>query len=78
MKLINRPSKIDVVPLGNTLTFQRGYDLPTDKRVDGEYPVISSAGITGYHNQYKVDGEGIITGRYGTIGEMYYFSTSFS
>ena len=38
----------------------------------GPYPVISSAGISGFHNEYKVEGEGVVTGRYGTLGEMYY------
>jgi len=34
--------------------------------------VISSAGITGYHDEYMVEGKGVVTGRYGTLGEMYY------
>lgn len=34
--------------------------------------MISSAGITGYHDEYMVDGKGVVTGRYGTLGEMYY------
>lgn len=58
--------------LGDILNFKRGYDLPAHARLDGEYPVISSAGISGYHSEYKADGEGIVTGRYGTLGEMYY------
>lgn len=36
------------------------------------YPIISSGGISGYHSEYKIEGEGLITGRYGTLGEMYY------
>lgn len=34
--------------------------------------MISSAGITGYHDEYMVEGTGVVTGRYGTLGEMYY------
>lgn len=34
--------------------------------------MISSAGISGYHNEYKVEGEGVVTGRYGTLGEMHF------
>ncbi len=34
--------------------------------------MISSAGITGYHDKYMVEGKGLVTGRYGTLGEMYY------
>ena len=61
------------VRLGDILTFKRGYDLTAGERVPGPYPVFSSAGITGYHNEYKVSGEAVITGRTGTIGEPYYF-----
>ncbi|MGB3491826.1 MAG: restriction endonuclease subunit S, partial [Elainellaceae cyanobacterium] len=60
--------------LGDILNFKRGYDLPLSKREDGIYPVISSSGISGYHSKYKVEGEGVITGRYGTLGEVYYLN----
>lgn len=60
--------------LGNILELQRGYDLPTSKRTDGEVPIISSSGYSGYHNEYKCEGENVVTGRYGTIGEVYYHS----
>ena len=56
------------------MNFKRGYDLPESARRPGPYPVISSAGISGYHDQYKVCGEGIVTGRYGTLGVMHYCS----
>jgi type I restriction enzyme S subunit len=36
--------------LGDVVTLKRGFDLPTQNRVDGEYPVFSSSGITGYHD----------------------------
>jgi type I restriction enzyme S subunit len=58
--------------LGDILTLKRGYDLPEAKRVVGGIPVVSSAGITGFHNQHKAVGPGVVTGRYGTLGEVYY------
>lgn len=58
--------------IGQIVNFKRGYDLPSHMRADGKYPILSSAGITGYHNEYKAEGEGLVTGRYGTLGEMYY------
>lgn len=58
--------------LGDIVNFKRGYDLPSYNRIDGNYPIVSSSGISGYHAEYKVDGEGVITGRYGTLGEVYY------
>lgn len=58
--------------LGRFLTLKRGYDLPSSERVDGDVPIVSSAGITGYHNQAKASGPGVATGRYGTLGEVYF------
>ena len=60
--------------LGNVVNFKRGYDLPESTRRPGRYPVISSAGISGYHDKYKVGGEGLVTGRYGTLGELHYYN----
>lgn len=58
--------------LGDILTLKRGYDLPKVTRKNGDVPVVSSSGITGHHNLAKVDGPAVVTGRYGTIGEVYY------
>jgi type I restriction enzyme S subunit len=58
--------------LGDLLNLKRGYDLTESQRVCGDYPVISSAGISGYHNEYKVDGVGVVIGRYGTLGEAHF------
>ncbi|AFP32787.1 restriction endonuclease subunit S [Marinobacter sp. BSs20148] len=58
--------------LGDLINLKRGYDLPERIRVAGPYPVISSAGVSGSHNEYKVDGQGVVTGRYGTLGGMYF------
>lgn len=60
--------------LGDIVNFKRGFDLPSYERKEGLCPIISSSGISGYHYEYKLDGEGLITGRYGTLGEMYYIN----
>ncbi|HGI7029647.1 TPA: restriction endonuclease subunit S [Klebsiella aerogenes] len=65
-------SKVAFKRLGDLITFKRGYDLPEKVRIAGPYPVISSSGVSGWHNEYKVEGPGVVTGRYGTLGEMYY------
>ena len=65
-------SVVKLKRLGDLITFKRGYDLPEKERTNGVYPVISSAGISGNHNVYKVKGEGVITGRCGTLGKMYF------
>ncbi len=51
---------------------KRGHDLPSQNRQDGQIPVVSSSGITGYHSKSKAKGPGVITGRYGTLGEVFY------
>jgi len=67
-------SKVKAKRLGDLINFKRGYDLPETQRKPGPYPVISSAGISGYHDEFKAEGEGVVTGRYGTLGTMYYIS----
>lgn len=67
---------VDGVPEGWSLTninavmtFHRGYDLTKNSMIPGKYPVIGSTSIIGYHNQYKIKGPGIVTGRSGSLGE---------
>jgi type I restriction enzyme S subunit len=58
--------------LGDLLNLKRGYDLTEAERVPGPYPVVSSSGVSGYHNDFKVQGPGVVIGRYGTLGEAHY------
>lgn len=58
--------------LEDLLMLQRGFDLPTNKRVPGNYPVIAASGPSGTHNEFKVKGPGVTTGRSGVIGNVYY------
>ena len=62
--------------LGEVTNLKRGFDLPASKRVSGKYPVYSSSGKTGTHDKYMVEGPCVITGRYGTIGKVFYSSNS--
>lgn len=63
--------------LGDVITLKRGYDLPNSSRIFGAVPVVSSSGVSDYHNEYKVKAPGVITGRYGTIGEVFYVTKDF-
>lgn len=65
------------VQLGDFLTLKRGYDLPKHVRVPGGVPVVSSSGISGTHKEAKVDGPGVVTGRYGTLGKIFYIDEPF-
>lgn len=63
--------------LGNFIELKRGYDLPQKERGDGLVPVVSSSGISGSHNVAMARGPGVVTGRYGTIGEVFYVTSDF-
>ena len=70
-------SRLEECILGDLVEFQRGYDLPKSKFVEGKYPVQSSNGILGYHNEYKVEGPGITIGRSGTVGNPHLIRENF-
>ena len=63
--------------LGQVIELKRGYDLPGRERLPGPAPVVSSSGVTGYHRESKVPGPGVVTGRYGTLGEVYFIPGDF-
>ncbi len=63
--------------LGDVLTLKRGHDLPEHSRQDGDVPVVSSSGITGRHKEAKAKAPGVVTGRYGTIGEVFYLEEDY-
>lgn len=60
------------------IELHRGYDLPKAKRnADGLVPVIAAGGYDGFHDAAKVQGPGVITGRSGTLGSVYFNTTDF-
>ena len=56
---------------------QRGFDLPSQARADGDVPIYGGGGITGHHAQAMVMPPGVVTGRYGTIGEVHLVDVPF-
>ncbi len=58
--------------LGTLINLKRGYDLPSQSRIFGDIPIYSSSGVSGYHRAKMCDGPGVITGRYGTIGQIFF------
>ena len=64
--------------LGDVIVLKRGYDLPgRDRRPGGSVPVVSSSGITDHHSESRVPGPGVVTGRYGTLGQVFFIPTDF-
>ena len=60
------------IRLGEVIELKCGYNLPKYQRQAGSVPVVSSSGITDYHSEIRVDGPGVVTGRYGTIGKVFF------
>ena len=69
------PEGWERLKLGDVLTLQRGFDLPTANRLEGEIPVYGSTGIVGYHDTAKVVAPMIVTGRSGSLGQVCFVST---
>src|SRR5690554_2921904 len=63
--------------LGEFAELKRGYDLPKREREIGIIPLVSSSGTTDLHSVAKVKGPGVITVRYGTIGQVFYVEEDF-
>ena len=59
-----------LVRLGDVLKLEYGVSLPERVRMDGNVPVIGSAGVVGFHSQAATDGPGIVVGRKGSIGSI--------
>lgn len=53
----------------------RGFDLPDNKIVEGEYPVVASTNIKAFHCEYKVDPPVVVTGRSGSLGKVQYVTS---
>ena len=72
-----KPNEWRELTLGEVLELKRGYDLPRRQRSAGSVPLVSSSGISDYHAEAKVKGPGVITGRYGTLGKVYFVTEDF-
>ncbi|MDD2852903.1 MAG: restriction endonuclease subunit S [Desulfuromonadaceae bacterium] len=66
-----------VKPLIEVATLQRGYDLPVQNRSLGNVPIFAANGPVGNHNEAKVSGPGVITGRSGSIGKVHYVNSDY-
>lgn len=73
----NQPVDWEEIQLGELFTAHYGKSLTQKNRVPGKYKVYGSSGITGTHNEFLVKGPGLIIGRKGTIGNVYYEKNSF-
>ena len=71
------PEGWEIGRLDDVVVLQRGFDLPKGERIDGEVPIYAATGVSGFHNEAKVKGPGVVTGRSGTIGDVIYVQEDF-
>jgi len=71
------PKGWEVVPVGTVIELIYGKSLTKKNRIPGSIPVYGSSGIVGYHNQSLYDGPGIIVGRKGNVGSLFWSQSPF-
>lgn len=62
--------------LGEIFTLKYGKALTAEKRIKGDFKVYSSGGVCGYSDDTLCT-NGIVVGRKGTVGSVYYSETPF-
>jgi type I restriction enzyme S subunit len=63
--------------VGDLIELKYGEALPAASRRAGEYPVFGSGGVVGFHDARLVNGPGVIVGRKGTVGAVYWSERGF-
>lgn len=64
-------------PIGEVTTLKYGKALKKDDRVPGEVPVYGSSGVIGTHEKSLTKGPGIVVGRKGNVGSVFWCETDF-
>lgn len=62
----------DTVPLKRVARMAYGDSLAAEMRVDGEFPVVGSGGVSGTHNASNFRAPGIVIGRKGSHGSVHW------
>ncbi|GAA3735295.1 type I restriction enzyme S subunit [Spinactinospora alkalitolerans] len=66
------------LPLKKVIKLKRGFDLATNKRAPGIFPVVGAAGISGWHSEGPIKGPGVVLGRAGaSMGVATYVTQDF-
>ena len=71
------PEGWEIKKLGSVLEFCYGKALKDDDRVSGEFHVYGSSGVVGTHNEALVKTPGLIVGRKGNVGSVYWSDRGF-
>jgi type I restriction enzyme S subunit len=71
------PSTWGVAPLGDVATLKYGKALPAKVRRPGSVAVVSSAGVIDEHDESLVDAPGVVLGRKGNAGSVWWIDRPF-
>jgi type I restriction enzyme S subunit len=71
------PKGWEVKKLGEIMELNYGKSLKKEDRRDGKFPVYGSSGIVGTHDSKLVEGPGIIVGRKGNVGSVFWCDDDF-
>ena len=63
--------------LGDVVELNYGKALKKEDRRDGDYPVFGSSGVVGTHDTALVKGPGVIVGRKGNVGSVFWCDEDF-
>jgi type I restriction enzyme, S subunit len=65
------------VRLGDEINLQRGIDITKRQQRAGSVPVVSSGGISSYHDTAYARAPGVVIGRKGTLGGVYFLEEDY-
>ena len=71
------PEGWEVVKLGDVIELAYGNGLKKESRIPGPFPVYGSGGIVGYHDAGLAGGPGIVVGRKGNVGSVFWSEEDF-
>jgi type I restriction enzyme S subunit len=63
--------------IGEQATLQRGVDITKSDQRTGTVPVISSGGMSSYHDTAAASGPGVVLGRKGVVGSVYFIASDY-
>lgn len=72
-----KPEGWEVGTMSDLFTLQRGFDLPSQDRVEGKFPILAASGPSGFHSIHMVKGPGVTTGRSGVLGRVFFVHDDF-
>ncbi len=70
-------SEWSVTTIGDQATLQRGFDITKAQQRTGTVPVVSSAGISSWHDTAMVKAPGVVLGRKGVVGSVHFVEHDF-